>query len=239
MIPSADKLRTWLRGSSPTSIFGGMALLVFAEFWLLWPVHRTMDWPMWDEAMYAGRGLQWAWGGGVLGDLHSSPLYVAAYGLLSRCTSIEGAIFVQHYLLKLTATVLLYAVLVRWWRSWLAALAAALLWGAADFNLQISLLVYHAAWVWFLAALLVADRWPLASMGFTALAACTRQEYQFALLVLGGGFIVRSWRASWGWRDWMGIGGARSTRIAGGHRRRSGRDPAGGGGHADHRAAEQ
>lgn len=179
----------------------GAAVVGLGEAWLLWPLHRALDWPLWDEANYAANGAAWARLGGSLGELHSAPVFVATYGLLAQLGQLATAIFAQHYLVKFGSTLLLYLVLARWWRSWSAAAAVALGWGATQFQTEFPLLVYQGAWVWFLAALVTADRWPLAGLGFAALAMGGRQEYQFALAI---GALWLGWRA-WRLGSWRAI----------------------------------
>lgn len=178
------------------------------ELWLLWPLQRTLDWPLWDEANYAAFGAAWARGSGTLGELHSAPLFMASYGVWSHLGGLAAAIFAQHYFVKLGSTLLLFFVLTRWWRSWLAAAGVALVWGATQFQLEFPLLVYQAAWLWFLAALAVVDRWPLAGLGFVAMAMGVRQEYQFAVALLAGWLGWRAWRMrSWRWLVTTDAGG--------------------------------
>jgi hypothetical protein len=197
--------REWLTGAGPVPVGAGALLVAAGQLWLLWPLHRTLDWPLWDEANYAARGAAWALAGGSLGPLHSSPFYVMTYAWFSHAGDLAAAIFAQHYFVKLASTVLLYFALARWWRSWPAAAAVALLWGATQFQLEFPLLVYQGAWVWFLAALVAADRWPLAALGLTVLAACGRQEYQVAAMVLATGYAWFAWRRHWSWRNWLGL----------------------------------
>lgn len=183
----------WWEMTARRVALGGV-VVAGVELWLLWPLHRTLDWPIWDEANYAAIGAAWAKQGDGLGELHSAPLYVASYGLWSHLGGLAAAIFAQHYFVKLATTVLLYLVLARWWRSWIAAAAVAVAWGATNFQTEFPLLVYQGAWVWFLAALVLVDHWPAAGLGLTVLALCGRQEYQFAAAVLAGWLAWRAWR---------------------------------------------
>lgn len=194
----------WMTGRG--SLWTGAALVAALQLWLLWPLHRAIDWPLWDEVNYAARGLAWATHGGALGSLHSSPLFVVMYGWLSGLGGLGAMICAQHFVVKFGSTVLLYFVLARWWRSAVGAAAVALLWAATQFQLEFPLLVYQAAWLWFLAALVAADRLPLAALGFMLLAACARQEYQFAGAVLLVWYGWRAWRQHWSWRDWLARG---------------------------------
>lgn len=194
---------------SRRTLWIGAVVVAIGEAWLLWPLHRTIDWPLWDEANYAAIGAAWARAGGGLGELHSAPVFVATYGVLSRLGDLASAIFAQHYFVKFGSTLLLYFVLARWWRSWIAAAAVALCWGATQFQTEFPLLVYQGAWLWFLAALVTVDRWPLAGLGFAALAMGGRQEYQFALAI---GALWLGWRM-WRLRSWRALLGQRKLVV--------------------------
>jgi hypothetical protein len=190
------KIETWERWGEarPLAVLIGFVGVAGVEAWRLWPLHRTLDWPVWDELNYAAAGAAWQQHGGILGEIHSAPLYIWTYAWLSQLGGYVETVFAQHYLLKLGTVLLLYLLLVRWWRTWVGAAAVALAWGAAQFHLEMPVLVYQAAWLWFLAALVTVDRWPLAGLGLAVAAACVRQEYQFAAVVLAGWLGWRMWR---------------------------------------------
>lgn len=196
----------WARGPGRGPWLAGAVFVAVVQLWLLWPLQHAIDWPLWDEANYAARGVEWAAHGGSLGALHSSPLFVVMYAALSWLGDLGAMIAAQHYVVKLASAVLLYFVLASWWRSAVAAAAVAALWAASAFQLEWPMLVYQAAWLWFLAALLTADRWPLATLGFTALATCVRQEYQLAGAVLLAWYGWRAWRLRRPWHTWFAQG---------------------------------
>lgn len=177
-----------------TVVFGALVVAGVELHWL-WPLHRAIDWPIWDESNYAAFGAHWFQHGGTLGEFHSSPLYMIGYGVLSVLGNLESAIFAQHYFVKLSSVVLLYLVLTQSWRSWIAAASVALLWGATQFHLEFPLLVYQFAFLWLLAAILVVDRWPLAGLAFVAWASCVRQEYQIAAGVFACCLAWRCWQS--------------------------------------------
>lgn len=211
---SGTNVRTWLVTAPRSAVFAGIVLVLAIQAMRLWPLHDTLDWPLWDEANYAGAGARWADEGGTLASLHDSPLYTLTYGLLVQAGGVAAAVFAQHYLIKLAVVALLYVLLIRWTNSWIAAAALALWWGAAQFHLEFPLLVYQSAWAWFLLALVAFDRWPLAGLALLAAATATRQEYQFALL---GALVWLGWRTyamRAGWSAWIARAGSRRVGIA-------------------------
>jgi hypothetical protein len=196
------------------AIVGGL-LVLGVQMIALWPVHLAIDWPLWDEVNYAARGAEWANRTGIIGSFHSSPLYVASYGLLSLVGSLPTAIFLQNYLCKITVSLLLYFVLLRWWGSWVAAFCAAGAWSIAWYQLEATNLVYHSAFAWFLAALLIVDRFPAAALGCLLAATATRQEYQFALLATAAWLIGRAWSSGWSFGDWLSARRSRLLNVVG------------------------
>jgi hypothetical protein len=198
------RLRNWAEVHPVAVVMIGAGFVLAVELFRLWPLHRTIDWPLWDEVNYAAAGRHWAEHGGLLGPFHNSPAIVLSYAALSWLGSLATAIFAQHYLVKLGTVVLLYVVLARWWRSAVAAAAVALWWGGTQFQLEFPLLVYQGAWLWFLAALAMVDRWPALGLGLVAVATGARQEYQFAALLLIGWLTWRAWRDGWSARRWLG-----------------------------------
>lgn len=184
----------------------GLGVLA-VQLWLLWPLHQTLDWPMWDEANYAAQGSSWAQEGIQTIPLHTAPLYVASYALWSHAGDLAAAIFTQHYVTKLLTTLLLYTILAFWWRRPLAAACVALAWATTLFQIEFPVLLYQSAWGWFMAALVVVDAWPLAGLFLAGLATGTRQEYQFAVVILAAWLIWRGWRQRWTWRHWLAADG--------------------------------
>jgi len=193
----------------------GLLVVAAVQFWRLWPIQSVLDWPLWDESNYAASGAAWMHHGGSLGDLHTSPLYIASYGLLSCFGDLPFAIFAQHYLVKIISTALLYVLFARLWNSWVAAAAFALLWGATQFQLEFPILVYQFAWLWFLAALVTIDVWPICGLELLALAVCVRQEYQFALLLAVCWLPWKAWRDRWTIRQWFAPKGGLTSAIFG------------------------
>ncbi len=183
------------RWSAGWRVWIGAVVVVVAQAWLLRGIGEGIDWPMWDEANYAGRGADWADGRGQFGQLHTGPGFVLNYGVLSWWGDAGQTVIWQHYVVKLGVALMLYFALVRLWRNPLAALAATLAWSATWFQLQYPTLVYQAAWMWFLAAVAVIDRWPLVGTLLLGWTVTYRQDYQFALPVVLGWLVWIWWRA--------------------------------------------
>ncbi|WP_221029328.1 hypothetical protein [Actomonas aquatica] len=173
----------------------GAVVVVAAQAWQLRGIGEGIDWPMWDEANFAGRGADWAAGRGVLGELHTGPGFALQYGVLSWWGEAGQTVIWQHGVVKLAVALMLYLALVRLWRNPGAAAAATVAWAATWFQLQYPTLLYQAAWVWFLAAVAVIDRWPLVGTLLLAWAVAYRQDYQFALVAVVG------WLGWMWWRD--------------------------------------
>ena len=189
-------LRAWSEVGGGGRILLGALVVVVAQAWLLRGIGDGMDWPLWDEANYAGRGADWAAGrAGALGELHTGPGFVLNYGVLAWFGDAGRTVVWQHYVVKLGAALMLYCALVRLWRSPLAALGATVAWSATWFQLMYPTLVYQAAWLWFLAAVAVIDRWPVVGVLTLAWAVTYRQDYQFALPVAVGWLGWVWWRS--------------------------------------------
>ncbi|MDB6169904.1 MAG: hypothetical protein JWM88_2768 [Verrucomicrobia bacterium] len=145
----------------------------------LWPLHRTQDLPLWDEANYLGWGRNF-FTTHTLGDIASSPGYHLWYALLARVSAGSAPVFISDYALKCVLVVVTGLLAHRWLGSWIAAGVVAAGLAASQWQLTFPLLVYHAAFVCYLCALVTADRSRVAALGFVALAALTRLEYALA-----------------------------------------------------------
>ena len=181
----------------------GALVLLLGQGWVLRGLSETLDLPMWDESNYAARGVAWAKDGGPLGDLHTGPALVVTYAGLSWGGSADEIVFWQHYLVKMGGTLALYFLLVKWWRRWPAALAVSLAWACTWFQTEYPLLVYQAAWMWFLVAMLVIDRWVVLGILLLGWTIGFRQDYQFALPIV---FLAVGWRWWRGRKNGNGFG---------------------------------
>jgi hypothetical protein len=181
----------------------GALVVATLQLWLLWPLHRVLDVPLFDEAGYMGWGALWSHNGSPGRYLFNCPLYVLQYALELKFLGHNGAAyFFNQYVFKIAGAVLLYMVLARWWRCWQIAFLFGLMWVNAAFQSQQLILVYHAALFWLLLAILLADEWPLASIGCLLLGICVRQEYQFATAAFGLWLIWQKRRGRITWGEW-------------------------------------
>lgn len=196
-------------------VWVGAVIVVAGQWWVLRGLEDTLDLPMWDESNYAARGVEWAEQGGALGDLHTGPAFVVVYGVMSWWGDADEIVYWQHYWVKIGGTLLLYLVLVKWWRRWPAAMAVALAWGCTWFQSEYPLLVYQSAWMWFLAAVLVIERWALLGLVLAVWVVGFRQDYQFALPVAGLAVAWRWWKGGASEKNlWSRGGGSRERAIA-------------------------
>lgn len=184
-------------------------MVVLGQWWVLRGLEDTLDLPMWDESNYVARGVEWADSGGALGDLHTGPGFVVAYGVMSWWGEADKIVYWQHYWVKIGGTLLLYLLLVKWWQRWPAAMAVALAWGCTWFQSEYPLLVYQSAWMWFLAAVIVIERWTLLGLVLAVWVVAFRQDYQFALPVAGLAVAWRWWKAGTNRQSWWAHGGSR------------------------------
>ncbi len=183
-------------GSHSRRMIGiGAVVVVLGQGWVLRGLDESLDLPLWDESNSAARGVAWAADGGALGDLHTGPAYVAVYAAMALWGEAPEIVFWQHYGVKIGGTLLLYLLLVKWWQRWPAALAVALAWGCTVFQTAYPLLVYQSAWMWFVAALIVIERWALLGLMLLIWTVGFRQDYQFVLPVAVGAVAWRWWRA--------------------------------------------
>ena len=57
--------------------------VIVVQFLLLYPLHTTMDLPIWDEAIYVGHGARFLHGD-TLGAIFISPVYILLYSSLIK-----------------------------------------------------------------------------------------------------------------------------------------------------------
>ena len=175
----------WVRRTTAATSIGAAAAIIgsgAAAWAALWPLHRTLDLPLWDEANYYGWRRVFALTG-RLGELAGSPAYHLWYATWDQWLNGDRTLFASHYALKGLAVALAFVLGRRWLASWFGAGFVALGVALSLWLLTLPLLVYLAAFVCFLAALAVADRSRLAAAGFLLLAALTRLEYAFVAVV--------------------------------------------------------
>jgi hypothetical protein len=178
------------------SLAMGCLLIVVLQFTLLWPLHEVLDLPIWDEAVTLGGGQAFLRGEG-LGVLPDAPLSKLIYAGLVPLSGPAGAVFASHYLVKVSLTLVVFLLAARFARSVLAGLVLSAVWAASSFHLEFPILVYQSALIWFGWGLLVVGRNPLFGLALIALAALTRLEYEFSVLLVGlvliPGLLYRWW----------------------------------------------
>ena len=162
------------------------ALLVIGfQLLLLYPLHQTLDLPLWDESTYMGRGANWIAGISDLGGISGSPLYVGLYGVVVELVGRLSAIFVMSYGLVVAVTVLLFVFLRQQLHSLPMAVFLTAVWAVSLFNLtgfpQISgaPLVYRFALLLFLGALICVRHSRVLALLLLLFAGMARLEYIF------------------------------------------------------------
>lgn len=155
--------------------------IVVLQFLLLYPVHTTMDLPMWDEAIYLGQGARFLHGD-TLGAIFISPVYILLYSLLIKIFGTIHSVFYMQYLVKVTVSTLLLLSLVEHLRSRSLALLLTLIWVASGVNIFERVLVYHAALGFFLLALFSLNKHQGITLLLLFLCSLTRLEYVFPTL---------------------------------------------------------
>lgn len=174
---SIKHAKVWRR-----SAWGILMPIFLLNVLLLYPIQRTFDLPTWDESNYMGWGRSFVEGRiPLIGGVTSSPLYILAYGLLSRLASPVGCIYLMQYLLKIGVPLLLAWFLLWSLRKPAVVLVTSVLLTISTFNLAPMVLVYHAALAVFLVGLAVTLRSPLLGLLIGVCAMMTRQDYLLTL----------------------------------------------------------
>src|SRR5688500_15246912 len=159
--------------------------VVILQFLLLYPLHTTMDLPIWDEAIYLLQG-GWFVHGDTLGPISISPVYSFLYSLLIRIFGTVDSVFYMQYLVKVTVSGLLLLCLLEHLRSRLLALLLTLIWVVSGVNIFERVLVYHVALGFFSLALFSLDKHRGISLLLLILCSLTRLEYLFPTLAFAG-----------------------------------------------------
>jgi hypothetical protein len=159
--------------------------VVVLQLVLLYPLHRTMDLPIWDEAIYLLQG-GWFVHGDTLGPISISPVYSLLYSLMIKMFGTVDSVFYMQYLVKVTVSGLLLLCLVGHLRSRLLALLLTLIWVVSGVNIFERVLVYHVALAFFLLALFSLNKHRGISLLLLVLCSLTRLEYLFPTLAFAG-----------------------------------------------------
>ena len=155
--------------------------VMVVQFLLLYPLHNTMDLPIWDEAIYVGQGARFLHGD-TLGAIFISPIYSLLYSSLIRIFGSIHSVFYMQYLVKITVSTLLLLTLVEHLRSRSLALLLTLIWVASGVNIFERVLVYHVALGLFLLALFFLNKHRGIALLLLCLSSLTRLEYVFPTL---------------------------------------------------------
>jgi hypothetical protein len=163
--------------------------LAVLQFLLLYPLHTTMDLPLWDEANYMGWGEQFLHSG-TLGPVSGSPVYILLYSMFVELFGTIDSIFYMQYFLKIGTIILFISFLIQHLQSRLLALLLTMIWAISSINIWSTVLVYHLALGIFLLALIFLDQNRIATSILLWLCALTRLEYVFLALAYNGYLIV-------------------------------------------------
>jgi len=184
LVAGAGLLAYGIKGGNavpePTGAWTCAIGVALASLALTWPLHRSFDYPIWDEANNLGEGRAF-WKDFGLGPVSSSPVYLLWYAVWTKFFAGGSAIYAGRYALETMFSLVSLVLARRWFNSWLAATFVALGVALSLWQLTTPYYVYDAALVLFMAGLAVADRSRVSALGFLLLATLTRLEYGFAL----------------------------------------------------------
>ena len=155
--------------------------VIVVQFLLLYPLHTTMDLPIWDEAIYVGQAARFLHGD-TLGAIFISPVYILLYSSLIKIFGSIHSVFYMQYLVKITVSTLLLLTLIEHLRSRSLALLLTLIWVASGVNIFERVLVYHVALGFFLLALFSLNKHQGITLLLLCLSSLTRLEYVFPTL---------------------------------------------------------
>lgn len=168
-----------MRGTAP------YACVIALQFFLLYPLHATMDLPLWDEVYYMGLGESFL-RGGSLGPVSGSPVYALLYSLSVKLFgTIDGVLYMQYFV-KISVSALLLLLLTERLKSRLLAVLLTLIWVVSGVNIWETVLVYHVALGIFLLAVVSSSRNRILTLLLLCLCSLTRLEYLFPTLAYGG-----------------------------------------------------
>ena len=168
------------------SYFSKLAIayaVVFAfQFFLLYPLHKSMDLPLWDESYCIGWGRDFALGISKLGALECSPGYVLLYSLFYRLFGTIASIFFMKYFLTISTTLLIFTFLIKNLRLLSIAILSSFLWAMSNYNIRANNMVYYFAVIIFILALVYSDKSRLISLLLLLLCVFIRLEYIFIFI---------------------------------------------------------
>lgn len=175
------------------TLFTVLFVLMF-NLILLYPLHRSMDIPAWDESQYLGQGHAFAQGYVTLPAAIGSPLYVLSYALLALFFNPIQSIFAMSYLLGLSIPLLLFLFIQQRIRHLSLAVLLSFLFSLSFHNISDTaviidntpvlrtILIYRFGLLIFLIALLLEQHNSLGAALVVTLGIFVRQEYLFIAL---------------------------------------------------------
>jgi hypothetical protein len=167
---------------------------------VLYPLHKTMDLPTWDEANYMGGGDIFLHGGN-LGPLDISPVYTLIYAILIKAAGRIASIFCAQYLVKTFVSMMLFCFLSARFKSRLMALLLTMIWVVSRVNVYEDVLVNFVALGLFLLALACVERHRIMGLLLLCLCCLARLEYIFVFIPLAGYLAWESLRIGVGRRQ--------------------------------------
>jgi hypothetical protein len=178
--------------SKPMGRRTGLALLLVAvigfQLWHLYGLHVAKDLPLWDESAYVGWGDEFLQDGRV-GSITNSPFYHVLYGAVISVFGLVPGFYAMQYVLKLALTALVVLLVHRFSRSVGLSALVGVFFAYSYYHLNCEVLVYYGALVPYLAAILVARRAPVLSLGLSFLAGLGRLEHM-AVPIVHLGFLL-------------------------------------------------
>lgn len=168
--------------------------VIVLQFLLLYPLHTTMDLPLWDEVYYMGVGEKFLHDG-MLGPLSGSPFYALLYSLFIGIFGTLNSVFYMQYFVKISVSTLFLLFLTERLQSRLLALLLTLIWVVSAVNIYETVLVYHVALGIFLLALIFSGKHQVFTLLLLCLCSLTRLDYLFPTLAYSGYLIATTVRA--------------------------------------------
>lgn len=174
-------------------VLGFYLFIAFLQIVILYPLHKTMDLPTWDEANYMGGGDIFLHGGS-LGPLDISPVYTLIYAILIKATGRIASIFCAQYLVKTFVSLTLFCFLSAHLRSRLMALLLTTTWVVCGVNVNEGILVNFVALGLFLLALACIEEHRILALLFLCLCVLARLDYIFVFIAFAGYLAWKSLR---------------------------------------------
>jgi len=162
----------------------------FLQVVILFPLHKTMDLPVYDEAFYMGHGDDFLHGGS-LGPLALSPLYSLLYSVLISATGRVDSIFCAQYVVKTFVSLMLFWFLSVHLKSRLMASILTMIWIVSSTNVFSVYLSNHFALGLFLLALICIERHRVVALLLLWLCALARLDYLLVFIAFG---LYMSWQ---------------------------------------------